>query len=209
MPSPSDADQPHRYFNDVGVIMLTDPWKRFLTATATAGLLLAGIAVPVGAAVRASAIRYTDMTGADCIGAEEGALRCKGAGGWILDIADEGNIIELSIRKSGSSVSKLSLTGRALGDKAEWRGGHVGAVFRPYAVIVRMRPVEDDMLSSSLLFVIQLNKDTACLQAVVDARANDNANVLARTAADSRAKPCDAHPEIIGRGSAATQALQR
>ncbi len=208
MPGSPDANQSHRYFDDVGVIVLADLIKRFL-ARCAAGLILAALIVPVGAAARSPATRYSDMTGADCSGAGDGALVCNGADGWTLDIADEGNIIELAIQKSGSTQTALRLIGRGLGDRAEWRGGQVGGVFRPYAVIVRMRPVEDDVLNTSLLYVIKLNKSAACVRAVVDATANRNANILARKAADNQATPCNAHPEIVGRGSAATLALQR
>jgi hypothetical protein len=174
-----------------------------------AALSVMAINVPAASAARTPSIRYTDMTGTDCTDIGLGELRCKGADGWVLDIADEGNIIELFLRRSGSDNTELRLMGRGLGDRAEWRGVHKSGDFKPYAMIVRMRPVEDDSANTSLLFVVKLTGAKACVRAVVDATANRNANILARKAADNQLKLCGEIPEIMGRRSAATDALVR
>ena len=163
---------------------------------------LSALAVPAEAAKRES--RYTDISGKGCASRGEGAFLCNGVGGWQIDIADEGNIIQIRIVRAGATAEPLELTGRGLGEKVEWRGTRSRKGFHADALIVRMRPVEDDMLNSSLLFIVKLNPAGACFSGVVAARANADANALARTAADKLPDVCDPVPHVYGKRTAAT-----
>ncbi len=164
--------------------------------------LLATPALPAAKIKRANA--FTDISGKNCVHDQDGALLCKGLNDWQLEIADEGNIIQLRIWRKSAPNTILEFTGRGLGDKAEWRGIQSRAGFTPDALIVRMRPVEDDLMNSSLLYVIRLNPQEACFSGIVDARANADANKLARGAADALTGVCDPHPQVHGKRSKAT-----
>lgn len=92
----------------------------------------------------------------------------------------------------------------SLGEKIEWRLRNVGGAWRPFATIVRYRLDETpDYPGGEVLVVTQLGDEpgTQCHVAWVDARANADANELARQAADELAGdfPCgDSMPRVIG-----------
>lgn len=172
---------------------------------AALALLAASIAVPSASAAKAKRESvYTSTVNTGCAEHIPEEMRCKGSGGWYLDISDEGNIITMGVDRAGTTEEKLVLTGRSLGEKAEWRGTRSRKGFRPDALIVRMRPPEDDGQDSSLLYIIKLNPAGACFSGLIDARANADANVLARTAADKLPDVCDPYPQIYGKPTAAT-----
>ncbi len=152
---------------------------------------------------RASA--FTDISGKKCVSDQDGALLCKGLNDWQLEIADEGNIIQLRIWRKSAPNTILEFTGRGLGENAEWRGVKVRKDFTPDTLIVRMRPVEDDGQISNLLYIIRLNPDEACFSGIVDAKVNPNANALARNAADTLSASCDPVPQVYGKRSKATE----
>jgi hypothetical protein len=139
---------------------------------------------------------YSELDGPACQkNGGEGSLRCPGLGkwgisGWYVDINASGNIITASIAQYDSKAGGLTLTGRSLGQKAEWRGSGAGSYFEADSVIVRMRPVEDDDRISSILIVSRLKPKGACVIAIIDAKANKDANVLAQRAADNQAMKC-------------------
>lgn len=147
---------------------------------------------------------YTSTLSEGCAYHVEEEMRCKGASGWNLDISDEGNIITVGVDRPGTTEESLVLTGRWLGDMAEWRGTRSRKGFRADALIVRMRPPEEDEHNSSLLFIIKLNPAGACFSGLVDARANPDANALARAAADKLPDTCDPYPVVYGKVTAAT-----
>jgi hypothetical protein len=170
---------------------------------ALAGILLVTTpALPAPKSKRDSV--YTGTVNQGCTSLIEEEMHCKGADGWHLDISDEGNIITLGIGHDKAKAEPLVLTGRFLGDKAEWRGTRSAKRFRADALIVRMRPVEDDETTSNLLYIIKLNPVGACFSGLVDAKVNANANALARTAADKLPDMCDPYPQVYGQRSAAT-----
>jgi hypothetical protein len=164
------------------------------------------IAVQAEAAAKRES-RYTDISGKRCSSGGEGVFSCPGEDGWRIDIADEGNIIQIRVAHAGAGGEPLELTGRGLGEKAEWRGVRLRKGFRADALIVRMRPGEDDLLDSSLLFIVKLNAGGACFSGLVDARANANANRLVRAAADKLTDICDPYPQVYGKRTAATDAF--
>jgi hypothetical protein len=167
-----------------------------------AGLVAVATALSAAKTKRESV--YTDMVNVGCVKNAEYEIRCNGAGEWYLDIGDEGNIITVGVGKAGLKGEPMVLTGRSLGDKAEWRGTRSRRGFNPDALIVRMRPVEDDEQNSSLLFIIKLNPNGACLHGLVDAKVNANANMLARSAADRLPAACEDYPQVYGKASGAT-----
>jgi hypothetical protein len=147
---------------------------------------------------------YTDISGKDCPGGDEMEIICPGPSDWLLDIVDEGNIIDVALYRKATPDAALKLTGRGLGEKAEWRGTRSKRGFRPDALIVRMRPVEDDETISSLLFIVKLQANGACLHGIVDAKVNADANMLARAGADKLPDSCEDYPRVYGKASAAT-----
>jgi hypothetical protein len=169
---------------------------------ALAALATATAATPASKARRESI--YTGTVNTGCADRIPEEFRCKGAGGWYLDISDEGNVITVGIDREGTTGEPLVLNGRSLGDKVEWRGTRGRRGFRPDALIIRMRPPEDDEHNSSLLHIIKLNPAGACFSGLVDAKANADANALARTAADKLPDVCDPYPVIYGKATAAT-----
>lgn len=150
--------------------------------------------------VRTSQYSNTSGNGA-CVSLKNQDWRCYGPQGknsWMLDITDTGNVIFTTVRHAAMPDKGLALTGRSLGEKAEWRGQQKAGGFQADALIVRMRPSEDDGQASELLWVVKLNKTGSCLAAVVDAKANKEPNVLARAEADKLADKCPAKPNIGG-----------
>lgn len=176
--------------------------NRFAATAIALALLALASASPAAKATRESI--YTGTVNTGCADNVENEMRCKGTDGWYLDISDEGNIITLGVGRKDLSGEPLVLTGRSLGDKAEWRGTRSRNGFRADALIVRMRPVEDDETVSNLLYIIKLNPAGPCFSGLVDAKANRNANALARTAADRLPDGCDPYPQIYGKATAAT-----
>jgi hypothetical protein len=154
--------------------------------------------------------QYTDTgNNGSCVSLENVDWRCYGPQGkkaWILDVSDTGNVIITTVRHASAPDKGFALTGRSLGEKVEWRGQQKAGVFQADALIVRMRPSEDDGQVSELLWIVKLNKTGSCLAAVVDARANKEPNVLARVAADKLSDVCPAKPRINGVSSAAALA---
>jgi hypothetical protein len=93
-----------------------------------------------------------------------------------------------------------------LGPTLEWRLSDETGRWQPIATIVRYHTADIDTGENSgqVLVVTQLEPGNTCHMAYVDARANRNANVLARRAAD-RAGSFDCYNdevEIVGRFAA-------
>jgi hypothetical protein len=164
------------------------------------------------AAVQKSAriSQYSDtVSNGSCVSLKNEDWRCygpQGKKGWMLDISDTGNVIFTTVRHASAPEKGLALNGRSLGEKVEWRGQQKAGVFQADALIVRMRPSEDDGQISDLLWVVKLNKTGSCLASVVDAKANKEPNTLARVAADKLPDICGAKPRFSGVSSAAALA---
>lgn len=92
----------------------------------------------------------------------------------------------------------------SLGEKIEWRLRNEGGAWRPFATILRYRLDETpDYAGGEVLVVTQLGDEpgTQCQIAWIDARANADANELAREAADALAGDfsCgDSMPRVTG-----------
>jgi hypothetical protein len=175
----------------------------------TVVLAAAALVIPTAANAGKRESVYSDMSGAGCTGTADEEFGCKGPSGWWLEIADEGNIIELKVYRKATPAGALQLVGRGLGEKAEWRGTRSKRGFTPDALIIRMRPAEDDGQISSLLYVVKLQANSACLQGIIDAKVNTAANAVARAAADKLPDSCGTNPRVYGERSAATDAFGR
>jgi hypothetical protein len=180
--------------------------RRVLAGFLAFGLIAAPV-LPAAKLRRDSA--YTNLVGKGCDNPGEGEFICKGLDGWTLSIADEGNIITLRIANAASPNIILELMGRSLSERAEWRGLRTRKGFRSDALIVRMRPVEDDAQASSILYIVKLKPTEACLSGIVDAKANPKPNDLARAAADTLPDMCDPQPRVYGIRSRATDLFSR
>jgi hypothetical protein len=185
-----------------------------MKAVSAAVLCMALWATPISSAVKKPpkskiASVYTDlMNPPSCAGERDGDLTCKGLDGWIFDISDTGNVIFVRIGRPAETNTMLELIGRSLGEKAEWRGVKTGKNFRPGALILRMRPSEDDGQISSFIYILKLQGREACVSAVIDAKANAKANELARAAADKLPDSCSSTPRVVGEGGAAAAAFK-
>lgn len=88
-----------------------------------------------------------------------------------------------------------------LGPRIEWRLSNESGGFRPFATILRYdtaRETGED--EAEVLVVTRLEEGATCHVAYVDATANENANEMAREAADALARDfdCADEPEIVG-----------
>ncbi|MFC7396954.1 hypothetical protein ACFQU1_07075 [Chelatococcus sp. GCM10030263] len=113
---------------------------------------------------------------------------CRGRDGYFVLVNDEDDRQTVSFgRTAGEAQAEPAARQRFpaftdVGRTIEWRrdGGS------PFATIQRWS-VRSEELSTSLLVVTRLSPGRVCHVAYVDARANPNANVLARRAADELA----------------------
>lgn len=88
-----------------------------------------------------------------------------------------------------------------LGPRIEWRLSNAGGAWRPFAAIVRYHlDKPEGGTGGQVLAVIRIAPGATCHVAYVDARANADANDLARQAADERARDfdCADEPETVG-----------
>lgn len=88
-----------------------------------------------------------------------------------------------------------------LGPKIEWRLSNAEGRWKPFATILRFyTDGEPDADEGQILVVTRLEEGATCHVAYIDARANANANVLAREAADDIAPDfdCADEPQIVG-----------
>ena len=88
-----------------------------------------------------------------------------------------------------------------LGPRIEWRLSNESGGFRPFATILRFftsRETGED--EAEVLVVTRLEESATCHVAYIDATANENANEMARAAADELARgfDCADEPEIVG-----------
>lgn len=93
-----------------------------------------------------------------------------------------------------------------LGSTIEWRMSNANGGWKPFATIVRYIVSSDTGTEhGEVLVVTSLESGNTCHVAYIDARANPDANEMARTAADEKAVEFDCatgEPEIIGEFSA-------
>ncbi|HEY4201216.1 MAG TPA: hypothetical protein VGM83_11705 [Devosiaceae bacterium] len=90
-----------------------------------------------------------------------------------------------------------------IGSKIEWRLSNEAGGFAPIAAITRYKLDADEAQGrpeGEVLVVTKISPEATCHIAYIDARANPNANEMARQVADDKAKSfdCANEPEEVG-----------
>lgn len=166
---------------------------------------LAGLASPAQAAFNSA---YTDINLDECLVLDAddfgASWACPGYKGYPLKVMEGDLRFSLAY---GFNVDKeprwQSLPPfNHLGPKMEWRLSNKLARWLPVATIVRYFTADPETgeETGQVLVVTQLVEGNSCHIAYIDARANENANELARAAADASGQfDCATHEvEIIG-----------
>jgi hypothetical protein len=166
--------------------------------------LLAALATP---AVAANTSAYTDVDLDACTVIAEDELgatwRCEGYDGMMMQIAEGDLRMFVSYGENAGSELAAQQTPppfNSLGQKIEWR---LNADGEPFATILRffVDRSNEGKPEAQVLIVTRLEEGATCHVAYIDATANQNANELARKAADDLAADfdCANSPEIIGK----------
>jgi hypothetical protein len=145
---------------------------------------------------------------------------CAGRGGYKVSINESDLRATLTVgktsRQAGREPAALDRYGafNDYEDTVEWRSGRNG---KPFAIIVGWSFADNENAdaagrpkSARLLVVMRLPPGPVCKVAYVDRAANDDANVLARKAADDIARnfKCDTDkPQVIGKRGRAIEAM--
>jgi len=152
---------------------------------------------------------YTDVDLDQCtvISADDfGATwACSGLKGMPVMIA-EGDLrmfVSYGLESTTEKAAQQTLPPfNRLGAKIEWRVSNVEGQYKPFATILRFFTAGPDGSDAEgqVLVVTKVAPGATCHVAYVDARANADANQMARDAADELAMDfdCENEPEIIG-----------
>jgi hypothetical protein len=157
---------------------------------------------------------YTSTAPADCrqmrAGTAFSTQRCTGPGG-IEVLVEEGDLrfsVSYGPRAGEQPAARQSFRPlQSIGDKIEWR---IGADGKPFATILRWRMGFDDPADRrEVLVVTRLPPGKVCWVALVDARANEEPNALARNVADEKARgfDCAAQAQFVGATTPGIEAL--
>ena len=172
---------------------------------ALAGLVAALAASPAQAAFESA---YTDIDLDQCLllNADDFGARwaCPGYRGYPLMITEGDLRFSLLYGFGADQADGQTLPPfNRLGEKLEWRLSNATGRWMPIATIVRYHTADPETGEDKgqVLVVTQLVEGNSCQIAYVDARANSDANVLARQAADASGDfDCASDDvEIIGR----------
>ena len=127
---------------------------------------------------------------------------CPGLGGLVTVVSEDDIRQTVSVGATEAAARREPAASAffgppsAAGETIEWRsrGG------RPFALIQRWSVGGDDRETASVLVVTRLPPGPVCHVAYVDARANKDANVLARKVADERAAgfDCAKQAAVVG-----------
>lgn len=125
--------------------------------------------------------------------------RCGGLGDRQVSVTYHGLQVRTNIaRKSGKNLDILAPYDA--GPKVEWRGDQGPSGFAPTSAILRLSARGDNRRPASALAVVRLTPEQDCLVAVIDVKANRNANDLARQTADA-STGCTAPRQIGNEGT--------
>ncbi len=175
-----------------------------LAAALTA--ILACVGPAAGQQVQSS---YTDVDLDQCtvISADDfGATwACPGLRGMPVMIA-EGDLrmfVSYGLESTTERAAQQTLPPfNRLGAKIEWRVSNVEGQYKPFATILRFFTAAPDGSGEEgqVLVVTKVAPGATCHVAYIDARANAEANQMARDAADELAMDfdCENEPEVIG-----------
>ncbi len=178
--------------------MLRAPQHLALKAGLLSGLL--GLGLTSG---HADESRYTDISDNDCetieVYEETGSTvqRCYGIDDWEVFISDDDGRMSIGFGAQGHYRTFAAFN--SLGDVLEWRGNDG----EPYATIVRYPLEAGDGTNrrASVLLVSRVSRNGFCPLALINASDNEQANGMARGAADmSRALfECPEFPLVLGK----------
>ncbi len=163
---------------------------------------------PGAHAVQQAKSRYTTIDLSQCSVTARKAWLCEGLPGYPIHVAVESMRTFLSVGRSGpthpSAGQSLGPTntlfdGRSRRAAVEWRFIIRDKKTVPYATIVRYF-TRDQTHSGEVVIVTRVTETESCQVARIDALANKDAMVLARTIADRQARTfdCIQKPLIIG-----------
>jgi hypothetical protein len=152
--------------------------------------ILAALAMPAQAAFNSA---YTDLDLDECLVLDAddfgASWSCPGYKGYPL-LVSEGDLrfslrygFNIDKEPRGQTLGPFN----TLGPKLEWRLSNQKGRWLPIATIVRYHTADPETGEDSgqVLVVTQLVEGNSCHIAYIDARANANANELAREAADA------------------------
>jgi hypothetical protein len=129
--------------------------------------------------------------------------RCKGSGGFEFFIADGDLRTYVGYGPNGQEQKAFTQTlspFNSVNDTVEFRVRGAGGA--PFAAILRYRTADEDGKErGQVLVVTKIDGKQACHMAYIDARANLDANRLARDTADSMASGFDCardEPKVVG-----------
>jgi hypothetical protein len=167
--------------------------------------------------------RYTELVGGRCRFVsidretnEDQVKRCPGHGGAEVETRSSHTRLFVSFRFSKSQVAKDVVAAWSAGKTLEWRGPKTNKGFQPYAAILRLlmkdpesetREADGEVLA---LIRVDPREAEACAMAFIDARANKDANALARVTADGLGPEFDCRsdkPQVAGARTRWTAAL--
>lgn len=184
--------------------------------TALAALMVAGapfLAAPAVAQSVTSAVTKLDLDKCRHTAgkAEEdyGEWRCKGYGGIPVHVAAGDQRIYVSFGRNAKKEPAALQTLTAFngeGDSIEWRGVRgADGTLKPFAAIMPWSTTvsgDDEPVRGRMLVVTRLGPSGVCHVGYVDAKANDDADALARRIADDTARTfkCGSDkPQILGK----------
>jgi len=188
---------------------------------ACAALLLAGDV----AHAQTPESRITELVGGRCKFVsidketnEDQVKRCPGHGGAQVETLSIHTRLHIGFRFSPKQVVKDVVVAWSAGKNVEWRGLKTNKGFQPYAAIVRllMKDPESDKpdADGQVLAVLRFDprESEACAMAFLDARANKDANALARSTADRLGPEFDCRsdkPSVAGATTRWTMELMK
>lgn len=155
---------------------------------------------------------YTSIANKDCkfapigtaLGDAEDQLKiCPGLGGTQVLVNSQHTRLRIGLRwpRNDPKLVRWAAEAWSAGFVVEWRGQGRGKAFEPYAAIVRMKEQRGDQpaVGAEVLAVIRVAPNMACAMGAVDARANREANELARALADAKPRfVCGQDAPVIG-----------
>ena len=183
-----------------------------------AGLAVAGVLMAAGATAAQAQFyqsEYTDLNLDLCTVVQSddfgSTWACSGFKGIPVMVA-EGDLrmmVSYGLTSTEEKAAEQTLPPfNHLGGKIEWRLSNAEGGYKPFATIVRYfvqrmdaETGEEKKPEGEVLVVTKVAPGATCQIAWIDARANPDANELARKTADERAPDfdCADEPEIVGK----------
>lgn len=171
-------------------------------------LLLTGLNAPAGEAVQQAKSRYSTVEFSKCRPAGASAWQCDGLPGYPVYVALDKVQTFVSIGPQAKSrraarqslaVANSLFDGRSRRSAVEWRFVIRDKKTVPYATIVRYF-TQDRKGRGEVVVVTRVTESESCQVAHIDALANVDAMVMARTIADRQARSfdCRQDPVVVG-----------